>query len=225
MKRALAYLLNKRYEILLAIIFGLFLSLQRFSLQVLLSVWFIGVFVLFIYDLECTKAFVQKGIWAVKSYHLEALLFIIIICISALWSFPLKPTGIALFACALFILGIHPNIVSRGIKKGMKDIKSNPLLGILLVVSSVLFFIWNTSVMSTLLFVAFFSFLFFQWENRVFAVFALFCLASCPILLSLKQDAMAEIMAQYAYFFLVMTVVLQIVEYKRHPERTQEDGD
>jgi len=32
-------------------------------------------------------------------------------------------------------------------------------------------------------------------------------------------------MAVYAYFFLVMTVVLQIVEYKRHPELYNESDN
>jgi uncharacterized membrane protein len=68
-------------------------------------------------------------------------------------------------------------------------------------------------------------FLVYEWENRIIAFLALVSLASCPVLLSFKKDALAETMAVYAYFFLVMTVVLQIVEYKRHPNRFPDDED
>lgn len=66
-------------------------------------------------------------------------------------------------------------------------------------------------------------FLVYEWENRVFGIAALLCLAACPVLLSLKLDDRAEQVAVYAYFFLVMTVALQLVELKRHPERFPEE--
>ena len=47
---------------------------------------------------------------------------------------------------------------------------------------------------------------------------AIVSLAACPVLLIAQQQSVAEQMAVYAYYFLVMTVALQIVEYKRHPE-------
>ena len=56
-------------------------------------------------------------------------------------------------------------------------------------------------------------------------VFALLSLVSCPVLLQLKRDEQAEVMAVYAYFFLAMTVGLQLIEYKRFPERFPEDED
>jgi hypothetical protein len=50
-------------------------------------------------------------------------------------------------------------------------------------------------------------------ESRIAAVIALLCLISCPILLIYKKEAMAETMAIYAYYFLVITVLTQIREY------------
>ena len=71
----------------------------------------------------------------------------------------------------------------------------------------------------------FLLFAFYDWENRIVGVFALLSLVSCPVLLQLKRDEQAEVMAVYAYFFLAMTVGLQLIEYKRFPERFPEDED
>ncbi|MCG2809547.1 MAG: hypothetical protein L6275_04395 [Candidatus Portnoybacteria bacterium] len=59
------------------------------------------------------------------------------------------------------------------------------------------------------------AFLFYRWDSRILAGSVLLCLASCPFLLMFKKDDIAEIMAIYAYYFLVMTVVLQIAEYRK----------
>src|SRR5437016_833192 len=64
----------------------------------------------------------------------------------------------------------------------------------------------------------FLAFLLFAWDTRIPGVLALLFLASCPVLLIFHLDTRAEQSAVYAYYFLVMTVVLQIVEYKRKPE-------
>jgi len=65
----------------------------------------------------------------------------------------------------------------------------------------------------------FLAFLFFGWDARYTGALAILALTACPILLSLEWQAEAEQMAVYAYYLLVMTVVLQIIEFKRHPER------
>ncbi len=48
-------------------------------------------------------------------------------------------------------------------------------------------------------------------------------MSSCLVLLVTKQDALAKQMTIYAYYFLAMTVVLQIIEYKRHPEEFKKE--
>ena len=58
----------------------------------------------------------------------------------------------------------------------------------------------------------------YQWDSRLVAGGALISLISSLILLVAKQDALAEQMAVYAFYLLAMTVVLQIIEFKRHPE-------
>jgi len=52
-------------------------------------------------------------------------------------------------------------------------------------------------------------------ESRLAAGIALLFLTSCPILLILKKEGMAETMAIYVYYFLVITVLTQIREYMK----------
>lgn len=80
---------------------------------------------------------------------------------------------------------------------------------------------WGVS--AGILWYLFFSFALYDWDNRIIGVFALVSLASCPFLLQFKQDVLAEQMAVYAFFFLSMTVGLQLIEFKRFPERFPDD--
>ncbi|MFA5178376.1 MAG: hypothetical protein WC427_02340 [Candidatus Paceibacterota bacterium] len=85
------------------------------------------------------------------------------------------------------------------------------------------YFLWGLS--SALLWLLFLVFLFCTWDSRVIAFLALICLASCPVLLQMKKDDTAETMAVYAYFFLAMTVFLQIFEYRRDSKLNPEPLD
>jgi len=123
----------------------------------------------------------------------------------------------------LIVLLINDTFFSKGIKKGLKDIKKDYLYFFLILIFVVLLFIWQFSFESIIFITIFVSFALYNWDSRVVAVGALISLISCPILLIIKQDAYAEKMAAYAYYFLVITVVLQIIEYKRHPDRFKDD--
>lgn len=107
-------------------------------------------------------------------------------------------------------------------RRVLADFKTKWKRGMVALIIASLFFWWY-DLSAGLLWLLFLLFLVYEWENRIIGVLALLSLASCPVLLSFNQDAYAETMAVYAYFFLVMTVALQIVEYKRHPEEYAED--
>ncbi len=107
-----------------------------------------------------------------------------------------------------FIVLILKNVFRRV----LVDIKTKKKRGLLALILAGLFFYWF-GISAGLLWFLFLMFLFYGWENRIIGVLALLSLASCPVLLSFQKDDLAETMAVYAYFFLVMTVVLQIVEY------------
>ena len=122
----------------------------------------------------------------------------------------------------LWLCSITFQLLKSAVARFKNDVRRKWLRGIIvLILAGGAFYLWGLS--SALLWLLFLSFLVYEWENRIIAVMALVSLASCPVLLSLKKDDLAETMAVYAYFFLVMTVVLQIIEYKRHPERFPEE--
>lgn len=104
--------------------------------------------------------------------------------------------------------------VEKAFTRAWEDVWKQKYKGIILVVLAMLIF-FNYNLSAALNWTLFLAFLFYGWENRIIAAGALLYLASCPILLSLHKDAIAEAMAVQAYFFLVMTVVLQIVEFQK----------
>lgn len=112
--------------------------------------------------------------------------------------------------------------VIRGVWWLIKDIyrkKFRIVFAILLAFGA--YNLWGLS--SSLLWGLFLIFLFCAWDSRVIASMALVCLSACPVLLHLKMDETAEEVAVYAYFFLVMTVVLQIFEYWRDERKEKRE--
>ena len=96
-------------------------------------------------------------------------------------------------------------------------------LGVAVVVGAISTFLFSIS--SGLLWFIFLMYLLYDWDNRYLGAIAILCLISCPLLLALNREtsqAMAESMAVYAFFFLVMTVTLQLVDLKRHPTDDQD---
>lgn len=97
------------------------------------------------------------------------------------------------------------------------DVQRKKKRGIIVfLISVIVFFLWGFS--SALFWLLFLSFLVYGWENRIFAFLALVFLIFCPILIYLGKEIMAEKIAIWAFFFLVMSVVLQMVEFKKIPK-------
>jgi len=116
------------------------------------------------------------------------------------------------------------NIVIKSLLKAKNDILEKKYYSILLILLFAVL-IFKVSLTAGIFWLIFLSFLIYDWDSRITASLALLFLISCPILLSLKKDAIAELMAVYTYYFLVITVILQIVEYKRHPEEYSDDEE
>ncbi|MEI6499100.1 MAG: hypothetical protein WCO23_04000 [bacterium] len=57
--------------------------------------------------------------------------------------------------------------------------------------------------------------------SQTLAKVALFFLSLTPIFLIIKRDASAEQFAVYAYYFLVLTVIMAIIEMKREEKSDQ----
>lgn len=105
-------------------------------------------------------------------------------------------------------------LTTGGLREAWKDIKARPrwavlYIGVFLVVA------WYVDIVSALLWMIFLMFLVYRWDNRILGAAAIVLLVACPILLSVGLEPWAELIAVYAFFFLVMTVTLQLVELKR----------
>lgn len=86
-----------------------------------------------------------------------------------------------------------------------------------LAVSIAIYFFGGLS--AALMWLLFLLFLVYEWDNRIIAFSAIVSLATCPFLIYFKKDDWAETIAIYAYYFLIMTVVSQIVEFKLEQRR------
>ena len=107
--------------------------------------------------------------------------------------------------------------------RGVDDVRKWPLrAGVALAVGIGSGLWWGAD--SGLLWALFAFFFVYRWDSRVPGVLAILTLTSCPILLALKLDTAAEQTAVYAYLFLVMTVVLQIIEYWRERKVSRRCG-
>lgn len=103
-----------------------------------------------------------------------------------------------------------------------KKIEPKPLwtklrVGIIIFLICFLLFRTEWQIINMVIFVFFISALLFKWfwADRAFFIFALILLASCPILLIQEKEIQAEIAAIYAYYFLVIGVILQISEFSK----------
>lgn len=165
----------------------------------------------------------MKKVWAtIWGKKLEIALGAILAMFLVIWQSKLPYMAALMIGYIAIVVALNENIVSRGLMKGWGDIGRDRLSFALVVVVGILLFIWSTDIVSTLFFIGFLLFVLYGWDSRVVAVLALISLVSCLFLLIAKQDVFAEQMAVFAYYFLVITVILQIIEYKRHPERFKE---
>jgi len=102
----------------------------------------------------------------------------------------------------------------KNLKIIKKEIIKNKLYLILLALLFILLF-WLINFEAAFFISIFLLFFIMQWENRIFLVLVMFFLITSSVLLTLKKEILTEKMAIYAYYFLIMTVILQIIEYKK----------
>lgn len=90
---------------------------------------------------------------------------------------------------------------------------------IVLVFTSLVYFIsWTAAFF----FSFFLAFLLMKLDSRVPIGFALVCLIACPFILLFHYQLLADKFAIWAYYFLVIGVVLQIIEFIREPRQKEE---
>jgi len=76
-----------------------------------------------------------------------------------------------------------------------------------------IYFKWG--IMNTLIFLIFIGIILRPVSSRILAVPALFFLILTPIALIAKQDVIAENLAIYAYYFLILATIMGIYEVRQ----------
>ncbi len=165
----------------------------------------------------------RRSVQFLRRHLLEEILFLVIVVFLVVQ----QPDPVAILTIVIsyivLILLLNSTFFSRGAIIGLGDIPRVPVYGILVLMSIALLFIWQFSYEAIIFLTIFIIFAVYGWDSRIITTGALIFLASCPFLLIFKQNPLAEQMAVYAFFFLTMTVVLQIIEHKRFPGRYSED--
>lgn len=97
-------------------------------------------------------------------------------------------------------------------------------IGLLIVALGMgVYFQWG--VMNTLIFVIFIGIILRPVSSRILAMPALFFLVLTPFALIFKQDLLAENLAIYAYYFLILTVMMGIYEVRNAKLPISNDKD
>lgn len=167
----------------------------------------------------------KRGLHFLRQYLLEELLLLIVGIFSFIQHFEMLYVVDILLGYIIAVLLLNKTFLYKGIKKGLKDIKKNHWYWLIILIVVALLFIWQFSFEAIIFLTLFIAFVLYAWDSRIIAMGALISLALCLILLFAKQDASAEQMAIYAYYFLVITVILQIIEHKRYPEKIKDDNE
>lgn len=84
------------------------------------------------------------------------------------------------------------------------------------------YFKWT--IMEILIFLIFIGIILRPVASRIMAFPALFFLVLTPFALILKQDILAETFAIYAYYFLIMAVIMGIYEVRQEKDESIEHG-
>jgi hypothetical protein len=158
-----------------------------------------------------------------KRFGLEISLFTILALLGILWTPDIQWVGAMIFAYIAIVVALNSKVVQGGMMKGFADVRNNPLLAVLILILLALLVIWRFNIDSIFFLSLFAAFFLYRWESRVMAAGALVTLAACPPLLMVGEHALAEQMAIYAYYFLISTVALQILEFNRASPAKQKD--
>jgi hypothetical protein len=101
------------------------------------------------------------------------------------------------------------------VKNSLIDIKNKKWATLFMITLVIVLLAVKAGIVTILFLIIFFSFAFYAWDSRIIAIVALISLVGCSFLLMFKWDAQAKLMAIYAYYFLIITIILQILELQR----------
>jgi len=218
MKDAIQYIAHKRLELVLLVILATLLYVLQVPLPAALPILAISAGFLAIYEYGPVRDFPFQVVAMVRRYTLEIAVFCILVLLQGFWQISIEPASAILFAYFAVAITLNSKFVRAGLLRGLTDVARDGATLTFLVILFALMLIWRFSPGSMFFFLTFAAFVLYQWDSRIVAAGALLSLAACPILLIGGESAFAEQMAVYAYYFLIMTAALQILEYTREGE-------
>lgn len=109
----------------------------------------------------------------------------------------------------------------KGVRIGNRYIGKYYVVAVQALLCILLF--WKVGVFAAIFGMALLVFIINEWDSRIIAGCALLCLGACPFLLLFHQEALAESFAVYAYYVLVLTVILLVVEQVREQRLHEKD--
>lgn len=205
--------------VLLLVVCGL-LVLLRWAAVVIVSVAVALAGVLYAYDHPA----LWRSMRVLSLYALEIAFVMVMLLALLLWDVSSLTFILAGALGLAFVVALNHTAVMHAAPRAMLDIRTHRSESALWVIAVVLMLIWSFSLEAIIFLSGFLAFLLYRWESRIPAAGALLSLITCPILLALDMQTYAEQMAVYAYYFLVMTVLLQMADSWREGSREEYPG-
>jgi predicted membrane protein len=165
---------------------------------------------------------IKKYFKRLADNKLEIILVLIIAVLMLMWKLGLDFVVLGTLAFSILLYGWKKRIIAQGFKKAKadlfkrvkEDLIKKKLSTALLLIILVLLLILKFNIEPIVFLMIFFVFWLYSWENRILLGLGMFFLIICYVLLSSQKPVLAEQLGIYGYYFLIMTVLLQIFEYK-----------
>lgn len=152
-----------------------------------------------------------------KEYTDKKLEFILLLIVSTLliiWQLNVDTIILGLSLFVILLYGWRSGFIEKGIKRIIQDVKSKIPYTFLLIIILSLLLIWKFNVQIIIFAAVFLAFIFYKWDSRFIIGIGLSLLTIVPIILVFRKETFfVEIVAVYAYYFLITGLLLQIIEY------------
>lgn len=204
----LKQLRHKILETIFLLVVFVLLWVQRVPLSDSALIVGILAVALYIYDHPVVWHSARK----IKYYVMESAFLIILFTALLLWDVDALIFTECMAAGIAVVVVLNQKNAIAALTRAGRDIASKKRETVLLLIAIALMLIWAFSWEAVIFLSGFFAFLLYKWDSRIPAAGALVSLTTCPILLSFDMQAYAEQMAVYAYYFLVITVLLQMAD-------------
>jgi len=153
-------------------------------------------------------------------FSLETLFIVVVVGALVAWNVDVVTFAEVMAVSVGIIIAFNSARVASALARMWLDVLHKRLETTLVVIGIALMLIWSFSYESIFFVTIFLVFLLYAWDSRILAGGAILALGACPPLLLFDLQTNAEHMAAYAYYFLAMTVLLQVVELWRDSKQT-----